>query len=103
MAGARQPRLGGVYPEGTRNGSATPRQPADRTETVPIDSVESRPRQMMKDNLMTAVLDTDFPAPHGIRGVGAFGNTTRLLECGERARLALLRLYGVLRSARGRL
>jgi threonine synthase len=43
---------------------------------------------MMKDNLMTAVLDTDFPAPHGIRA-GAFGNATHLIcrECGERAPL----------------
>src|SRR5215204_2962231 len=37
---------------------------------------------------MTAVLDTDFPAPHGIRA-GAFGNATHLVcrECGERAPL----------------
>ena len=53
---------------------------------------------------MTAVLDTDFPSCHGIRA-GAFGNATHLVcrECGEKGPLALLRLYGVLRSARGRL
>ena len=54
---------------------------------------------------MTAVVDTDFPTPQGVRA-GAFGNATHLVcrECGEQdlAR-PLLRLYGVLRSARGRL
>jgi threonine synthase len=43
---------------------------------------------MMKDVLMTAVLDTDVPAPHGIRP-GAFGNATHLVcrECGQTAPL----------------
>jgi threonine synthase len=37
---------------------------------------------------MTAVLDTDFPAPHGLRA-GAFGNATHLVcrECGEKTAL----------------
>ena len=54
---------------------------------------------------MTAVVDTD-PAPvPGVRA-GAFGNATHLVcrECGaHHGARPLLRLYRVLRSARGRL
>jgi threonine synthase len=43
---------------------------------------------MMKDDLMTAVLDTDFATPQGIRA-GAFGNATHLVcrECGDKSAL----------------
>jgi threonine synthase len=43
---------------------------------------------MMKDDLMTAVLDTDVPTPQPIRS-GAFGNATHLVcrECGDKSAL----------------
>jgi threonine synthase len=43
---------------------------------------------MMKDDRMTAVLDTDFPTPQGVRA-GAFGNATHLVcrECREKTPL----------------
>jgi threonine synthase len=43
---------------------------------------------MMKDDRMTAVLDTSFPTPQGVRA-GAFGNATHLVcrECRERTAL----------------
>jgi threonine synthase len=43
---------------------------------------------MMKDDRMTAVLDTDFPTPQGVRE-GAFGNATHLVcrECREKTPL----------------
>ena len=43
---------------------------------------------MMKDYRMTAVLDTDFPTPQGVRA-GAFGNATHLVcrECREKTPL----------------
>jgi threonine synthase len=43
---------------------------------------------MMKDDRMTAVLDTEFPTPQGVRA-GAFGNATHLVcrECREKTPL----------------
>jgi threonine synthase len=43
---------------------------------------------MMKDDRMTAVLDTGFPTPQGVRA-GAFGNATHLVcrECREKTPL----------------